>query len=376
MKNIIRNAIKKSEKNYITYQEFMSLCLYDFEKGYYQNSDLKIGRKGDFYTSSSVGTVYGEVIASVFCRFIKNEVLDPIFVEVGGGNGRFACSFLNYCQKNEPEIYTKLEYKIVDESKYHLSLQKQILETHPNVQYYSQISELSKIQNGMIFSNELFDALPVRVVEYHQNKWQEAVVTCDESGNLVEKFIEIEDDSIMVFLKIHHFNGKQGQRVEIPVVMETVFNVMDEKLNQGIIMTVDYGFTREEWNAPHRIKGSLRGYFHHEMKTNVLDNIGEMDITTHIHWDELKRIAKKNEIDNFYFTSQRQALIDFGVLNWLVQHAAVNPFSDEYKQNRAIQSLIMPGGISDSFQLLLQTKGIPESLKLKIKDCISVNEYK
>ncbi|MET3195890.1 SAM-dependent methyltransferase [Gottfriedia sp. OAE603] len=357
MKKIILNAIQKSGKNYITYEEFISLCLYHSDKGYYQKSDTKIGRKGDFYTTSSVGTVYGEVIASVFCRLIKNEVIDPIFIEVGAGNGRFANSFLTYCKKNEPTIYANLEYRIVDESKYHRSLQMKALLQHTNVSYYSSISDLSKIQNGLIFSNELFDALPVRVVEFCQNKWQEVVISYNETNDLIEKFIEIENDSTFEFLKYHHFSGKHGQRVEIPIAMESVFKGLNQVLDHGIIMTVDYGFTKDEWNAPHRVKGSLRGYHQHEMKTNVFEFLGEMDLTTHIHWDELRRLADMNHLENLYFHSQRQALIDFGILNWLVQHASMNPFSDEYKNNRAIQSLIMPGGISDSFQLLLQIKG-------------------
>lgn len=376
MKNIILNAIQKSKEHYITYEEFISLCLYDSEKGYYQKSDTKIGRRGDFYTTSSVGTVYGEVIASVFSRLIKNEVIDPIFVEVGAGTGRFASSFLTYCQKNEPTIYANLEYRIVDESKYHRTLQKQTLVHHANVRYYSNVSDLGKVQNGLIFSNELFDALPVRVIEFYQNKWQEVVISYDESNELIEKLIEIEDDSIFEFLKHHHFNGKDGQRIEIPVGMESLFKGLNEVLEHGIIMTVDYGFTKEEWDAPHRVKGSLRGYYQHEMKTNVFEFLGEMDLTTHIHWDELRRIGEMTHLENVYFTSQRQALLDFGILNWLVQHAAINPFSDEYKHNRAIQSLIMPGGISDSFQLLLQIKGFSESKKLKMKECLMVNEYK
>lgn len=376
MKKIILNAIQKSGKNYITYEEFISLCLYHSDKGYYQKSDTKIGRKGDFYTTSSVGTVYGEVIASVFCRLIKNEVIDPIFIEVGAGNGRFANSFLTYCKKNEPTIYANLEYRIVDESKYHRSLQMKALLQHTNVSYYSSISDLSKIQNGLIFSNELFDALPVRVVEFCQNKWQEVVISYNETNDLIEKFIEIENDSTFEFLKYHHFSGKHGQRVEIPIAMESVFKGLNQVLDHGIIMTVDYGFTKDEWNAPHRVKGSLRGYHQHEMKTNVFEFLGEMDLTTHIHWDELRRLADMNHLENLYFHSQRQALIDFGILNWLVQHASMNPFSDEYKNNRAIQSLIMPGGISDSFQLLLQIKGFSETKKLKTRECLKMNEYK
>lgn len=375
MKNIILNAINKNENNYITYEEFMSLCLYHPEKGYYQKASEKIGRKGDFYTSSSVGKVYGEVIASVFCELVNNQIIEPSFIEIGGGNGRFANAFLCYCEKNELEIYTHIKYVIVDESKHHRQLQTEILEKHHNVQFTSHVSELDQLEKGMIFSNELFDALPVRVVEYQDKKWNEVVLTFDKTNKIIERLIEVGEEVIIDFLKRNHFDGKNGQRVEIPLVMEKVYDSMQAKINQGLIMTVDYGFTREEWELAHRIKGSLRGYYKHEMKTNVLDFLGDMDLTTHIHWDELKQIGEQHKLVNFFFSSQRNALLNFGITNWLVQHAATNPFSEEFKQNRSVQSLITPGGISDAFQVLIQTKGLSESKHSIISQVISKNNF-
>ncbi|WP_176545051.1 SAM-dependent methyltransferase [Bacillus sp. AFS041924] len=376
MKNLIIKEINKSKEHFITYEQFISLVLYESEKGYYQMNDEKIGRKGDFYTSSSVGTVYGEVIAATFCRFVKCKLIEPIFIEVGGGNGRFASSFLSYCEKNEFEIYKRLTYFLIDASDYHRNLQQELLANHLNINYFSHLYELEQINNGMVFSNELFDALTVRVVEYSQNEWHEVVITLDEQNNLKENLVKIKDSEISDFLCRNNFDGKKGQRVEIPVGMEKMYDLLQSKLSKGIILTVDYGFTREEWDAPHRIKGSLRGYYKHELKTNILDNLGAMDITTHIHWDELKRFGTMYNIENLYFSSQREALLDFGLLNWLIPHAQSNPFSSEYKQNRSVQSLMMPGGISDSFQMLLQTKGMSTNEQFKLNELISLNEYK
>ena len=377
MKNLIIDTINKSENHYITYEEFMSIVLYDPIKGYYQKANEKIGRSGDFYTSSSIGTIYGEVVAATFCRFVKNNLIEPVFVEIGGGNGRFAASFLTYCEKNEHELYKSLVYILVDESKYHRLLQKNLLESHANVSYFSNINELDQINSGFLFSNELFDALPVRVVEYRQSSWQEVVLAVNELNNEIhEQFITIQSADIDEFLRRNQFAGIPGQRIEIPLIMDRVFDELQSKIKNGIILTVDYGFTREEWDAPHRIKGSLRGYYQHEMKTNVLEYLGEMDLTTHIHWNQLKYLGKEKNIDNVYFSSQREALLDFGILNWLIQHAQSNPFSNEYKQNRAVQSLITPGGISDSFQFLVQTKGISEENQNKLIELISLNSYK
>jgi|GEM_PF-740396 len=376
MKNIIINAINNTKEGFITYEQFISLVLYDHEESYYQMANEKIGRRGDFYTTSSVGSVYGEVVAASFCRFVKNNLIEPFFVEVGGGNGRFASSFLSYCEKKEPEIYHNLTYNLIDASQYHRKLQKEILVNHLNCQYYSNILEVEQINNGMVFSNELFDALPVRVVEFNQNEWQEVVIIIDELNNLKENLVKIQDNEISYFLSRNKFVGKDGQRVEIPVGMEKVYDHLQLKISKGIILTVDYGFTNEEWDAPHRIKGSLRGYYKHELKSNILENLGQMDITTHIHWDELKKFGLQNNIENLYFNNQRDAILDFGILNWLIPHAQSNPFSSEYKQNRAVQSLIMPGGISDSFQWLLQTKGMSTNDLTKLIELISLNEFK
>lgn len=376
MINVILDAISKSRMRAITYEKYMSLCLYEPESGYYQRNALKIGRKGDFYTSSSIGTVYGEVLAFTFCKLVKEKVISPIFIEVGGGNGRFASSFLTYCKEKEFEIYQTMNYILIDESVHHQTLQKQLLMNHSIVQYCSSINELNVIEDGLMFSNELFDALPVRVVEFRDNQWEEVMVSSDEQNNLIEVFMKIEDEKLTNFLKRNYFAGKNGRRVEIPIIMEKVYEMMVSKLNRGIFLTVDYGFTKDEWDAPHRIHGSLRGYYQHELKNDVLFSPGEMDLTTHIHWDELMYLGNQFKVETISFSSQRNTLLNFGILNWLIQHASMNPFSDEFKHNRAVQSFVMPGGISDSFQVLIQTKGFNYDENFLINELLFKAEYK
>jgi hypothetical protein len=43
-----------------------------------------------------------------------------------------------------------------------------------------------------------------------------------------------------------------------------------------------------------------------------------------------------------------------------VNHQDRNPFSAASKQNRAIRSLILSGGMSDAFDVMIQQKGIPQ----------------
>ena len=87
--------------------------------------------------------------------------LEPMFCEVGAGNGRFAHAFL---QEWEDSIKTPLNYIIVESSPYHRKLQTELLKDPFSFTQVESLEELEAFE-GMIFSNELFDALPVHVIE-------------------------------------------------------------------------------------------------------------------------------------------------------------------------------------------------------------------
>jgi SAM-dependent MidA family methyltransferase len=129
-------------------------------------------------------------------------------------------------------------------------------------------------------------------------------------------------------------------------------------LTKGLVVTADYGYTKEDWKHPSRIKGSLRGYYQHQMIDDVLQHPGEMDITTHIHFDWL--IQKGEQAELVFHSKLRQDafLLKAGILKELENHYDPNPFSEVSKRNRAIRSLIMPSGISSFFHLIIQQKGI------------------
>src|SRR4051812_48579098 len=61
--------IKRSRGLAISFRDYMELCLYHPEYGYYMSEESKVGRSGDFYTSASIGGIFGEVLA----RYIAEE---------------------------------------------------------------------------------------------------------------------------------------------------------------------------------------------------------------------------------------------------------------------------------------------------------------
>ena len=355
MKEIIKEYIEASPEKMISYAEYMELALYHPEEGYYIKERQKIGKEGDFYTSSNVSDVFGKLIGKWFAKNSKSLGLPPTVCEIGAGNGRFARAFIQGWNELNDE---HLSYCVVEASPYHRRLQEAELYGLENVRilYASTFAETG-MKQGLIFSNELFDAFPVHVVEKSEGIVKEVFVG-HNNGQLKEIMVPVMDDRITAFLNDQELELQEGQRIEIPLAFEPFIKSISDNLMKGLMVTVDYGYTNEEWMHPSRRGGSLRGYYQHQMLHDVLQHPGEMDITSHVHFDALKLIGEKYSLKFVQKMRQDEFLMAAGILEELAEHNDHNPFSEASKRNRAIRSLILPGGISQSFDVVVQAKGL------------------
>jgi SAM-dependent MidA family methyltransferase len=363
----IKSEIHKEPTATISYSQFMELALYHPELGYYMKDKSKIGKLGDFYTSSSISPVFAEIIASVFIKLIENKMVPPIIIEFGAGNGLFAKHVLQTWREKSPDTFEIGHYYIVETSPYHKKL---ILEAVSNYEQVIITDSLEDIQtlypsyNGIIFSNEFFDAFPVDIIENKNGKLMEVRIGEDEESKLIEKVVPLQKEWIADFLKEYSINVKDGYRYEIPIPMCSFIRHLGEWVQEGIVFTVDYGYTDEEWDLPFHKEGSLRGYFQHQLIKNPLEHVGEMDLTTHIHFDKLIKAGQESGLDFYEKYRQDEFLMKAGIINYLQEHSDPNPFSEKSKKNRAIRSLLIQGGISSHFHVLIQTKNMNQ-LQLK-----------
>ncbi|MGJ7912120.1 class I SAM-dependent methyltransferase [Neobacillus sp. LXY-1] len=353
MLTYLRELISNSPNQLITYADFMSEALYHPEYGYYMKERQKIGRQGDFITTSNISDVYGRLVAKWVASLHKMYGLPAAFCEIGGGNGRFSQAFL---QEWSDTIKTPLQYFMVESSPFHRALQQNKLQDFPS---FVQVDRLSEINNfeGIIFSNELFDALPVHVIEKRNGELVEIMVGLDQE-QLCERPVPLTNPAIYSFLQEGKWELKESQRIEIPLAMDDMIKNISATLNKGFVVSVDYGYTNKEWMDPRRLKGSLRGYYQHRMVDNVLINPGEMDITSHIHLDYLIQNGTQVGLQFVSKYGQDEFLLNAGILKELEDHYDPNPFSEQSKRNRAIRSLIMPGGMSTAFQIIIQQKNL------------------
>jgi SAM-dependent MidA family methyltransferase len=355
VQSILLEEVK--QKQWINMERFMEVALYHPTYGYYMNRVKKIGKEGDFYTSSSVSDVFGSVWANIFDKAIKEHHLDPLVVEFGGGNGNFAQQVLNEWEKQNKD--KDITYLIIEKSPYHYEILRDRL-NGLQVEIYRSFSELKKAYpafKGIIFANEVLDAFPIRIFQ-KKKEWHEKVVRADEnSDGFTYHLIPVEDHSLVKFLDKRFKLRKAGFDVEVSFQMENwLKGIYDWAGNGAVLFFVDYGYKIEQWQQEEMKNGSVRGYYQHQMINNPLLHAGKMDITYHVDWDYVIECGKEKSIETTSYLNQGDFLLREGLLHYLTNTMNRDPFSEEHKRNRAIRSFLLDNSLSGGFQVIQQKK--------------------
>ena len=108
----IREHIRRSGP--VPFASFMGMALYDATHGYYARGPGRTGRSGDFFTSVSVGPVFGELMAGQFCEVWEQLGKPAPFtvMERGASDGAFALDVLTWAAAERPDFAGALLYRI------------------------------------------------------------------------------------------------------------------------------------------------------------------------------------------------------------------------------------------------------------------------
>ncbi|WLR43925.1 SAM-dependent methyltransferase [Bacillus carboniphilus] len=290
MKQIILDEIKKYGGK-ISFAKYMELCLYHETFGYYTKEQEKIGKSGDYVTSSVLSSIFAEMIAEYYVYLVIEHHIQPAFCEIGAGNGAFFKEFKEWLKKISEEIYEKSMFIAIEKSPHHQ------LQFKKATQYSVQVKrELPNKFSGMIFSNEWLDALPVHVVTRKEGQLFEVFITSQEE-QLKEVLIPLENQRIEKIIENYQTPILEGHRIELSLKMLDELYRVNLAVDHGILMTIDYGYEHRDLYDSSLKDGSLRGYKNHQMITNLLDEPFSHDITSHILIDLYKKKARTFRVE-------------------------------------------------------------------------------
>jgi SAM-dependent MidA family methyltransferase len=360
----LREAIQSAEFQAISFRDYMEICLYSEPFGYYRNERPKIGKQGDFYTSSSIGSVMGEMVASFICMQLHNDHsphTEPVhIVEWGGGNGRMALHIMGEIKRTEPAIYARLIYTIIESSAYHRQQQRTLLEEHAQIIRFASESEwFSQTPQDQVYvlANELLDAFPIHRIRYKDMLFQESYVKWQEEEQIFQEIWRpISSHRVLDFLERSKVQWLDGQIGEINLEAESWVSRVAERIQSGSCLIIDYGDTAEELFAPYRYNGTLMCYRNHQAQDNPFMHQGEQDMTSHVNFSSCQLTASESGFTHCKLQTQREFLVEQGILQRLQDHYDPNPFSEVSKRNRSIRQLLLSDQMSELFKVFIASK--------------------
>jgi SAM-dependent MidA family methyltransferase len=123
-------------------------------------------------------------------------------------------------------------------------------------------------------------------------------------------------------------------------------------LEQGVVITIDYGHAAEDLYGPERSRGTLLCYHSQMAGEDPYVRVGEQDITAHVDFTTLATVGEQSGLSVTGFTNQMSFLMGLGIEDMMAQLA---PDSAEF---RAAIHLLKPEGMGRTFKILVQHKAL------------------
>ena len=337
----------------------MEAALYDDPDGYYLRRDLKRwGRAGDYRTAPERSPLFAATFASYFARLY--EQLDSpqnwTIVESGAGAGEFAHGVLQTLQRYHPHIFSATRYIIDEVSADARERAQRRLTGFADRVEFRRLVELEPSVEGIVFANELFDAFPVHRVTMRAGRFYELFVDLDDENGFIPTERDSSTPGLAAYLAALGIELLEGQIAEVNLEVEGWMRRAGTVLKRGYLVVVDYGAEASElYGGPHRREGTLRAFHQHRLAADLLARPGERDVTTTVNWTNVRSVGAEVGLQFVSLERLDAFLLRAGLLDQLERMA-----SDASEESEAVilrssaRELILPGGMGESFQVLVQ----------------------
>lgn len=335
----------------------MEAALYDDRNGYYNGRREGPETGVDFATSVTISPVFSYSIAQLANEFL-NRFDDEVcsIVDIGCGDGELIRSVARFCRMTAPMarffgVDRALRNRVADK----------------NVIFCRSLGSIPDSGPTFLFSNELFDALPVHRVVQTGRGLEELGVEQDEgvpgwsqrpapealSRYLAERGVELE----------------VGQIADFTPEWAAFYSAMLLRFEQALAVTIDYGFDGAKlFDARVRPTGTVAAVRGHSISRDLLAEPGSSDLTAHVNFSDLQTTGEEAGYTTLLWTRQARFLLSIGALD----HPLLKPLDDDARlplsdslevrdARAAARSLLLPAGIGDEMRVLVQARNVPMS---------------
>ncbi len=335
----------------ITFAEFMEVALYG-PGGYYTSSLDKWGPEGDYLTNLDISSVFSTLMARAVHEMwqVLGRPEDFLLIEGGAGRGLLTEGILDSLRDRYPDLYRTIKAVLVERNPH---LRRGGGE---KLRWLDDIDCIGRGVTGCFISNELFDSFPVHRLVM-RGTLKEIYVGLKD-GRLCEIEGELSDPALESYFDALDIRLLEGQTAEVSLAAGDYIKRLGAVFKKGFVLTVDYGLPARELYLPER-RGTLLCHRRHTLNEDFFESVGRQDITAHVDFTTLVLEGRKVGLELTGFTLQRHFLMGLGILDELIEVSGTGIGEmDDIRHNQGIRELFIPGGMGDTFKVLVQHKGM------------------
>ena len=347
----------------LPFWKFMELALYAPGLGYYSAGAIKFGRGGDFTTAPELSPLYAACVADALTPVLQQLGPDAQFMEIGGGSGAFAETALSKLLANDA---LPARYAILEPSADLRERQRERLQERLPPLLFELVEWLDgpihEAWNGVLFANEVIDALPVPRFVIHEGEVFEEHVALDGEGRF--RRVDRPADP-MLAAAVRHVERQlpepfaEGYRSELLAQLPYWLQAVVGGLNDGAMLFVDYGYARGEYYQPQRIDGTLRAFRQHHLVEDVFSYPGLQDLTASVDFTALAEAGAGAGFDFTGYCSQASFLLGNRLQeNLTLAESRAKDDVARHNLRQQAKVLTLPSEMGERFQAMGFQRGV------------------
>jgi SAM-dependent MidA family methyltransferase len=349
------------------FSRYMERCLYAPGLGYYSAGNLKFGASGDFVTAPELGTLFARCVVQHLEPVLSMLGEGADVLELGGGSGAFAGAALRAL--NAAGSLPR-RYRILEPSAELRERQRERMPARLPAHLAGRVEWIERPPaepwRGVLFANEVIDALPATRFAIEGGEVVEEHVVIDDAGGL--HGVDRPADALVTGAVRHVERSlgeplAEGYRSEILPQLPYWMQAITGTLEAGVMLFVDYGYPRRAYYHAERGAGTLRAHYRHRAHADPFFWPGLQDLTASVDFTALAESAATAGFELAAYTPQAQFMIAGGLEQVFDQaHGAAADEKARYALAREVKQLTLPGMMGESFQAMLLARGVDKDI--------------
>ena len=342
----------------LPFPRFMERCLYAPGLGYYSAGRTKFGAAGDFVTAPEFGALFARTLARALAPALAACGDDADWFELGGGSGAFARDCLRELQALDA---APAHYWLLEPSADLRERQRDLLQRDLPAALFARCAWLDgppQVEwSGVLFANEVLDALPVTRFSARAGDVFEEHVEVDTAGAFVR--VDRPADPLVAGTVRHlqrqlEHDFSEGYRSEVLPQLPWWIEAIAGAQRRGAALFVDYGYVRREFYLPERTDGTLLCHYRHRAHADPLILPGLQDITASVDFSALAEAGIGAGFEPVAYAFQSEFLIAAGLDEvFSAAHAAAADEAARYALAQEVKRLTLPGEMGERFQAMV-----------------------